>query len=183
MSLHREEKQPKAMDTSIKVALIGAAATLVAAVITASVSWQQQPSAAQEKRVQVGDGRHKDRLPTPSDSQLDIGKTDESTPKTVPAPASPSSRESSNLTLDRILDILQHHRQRATFGAVAGALGREPLNLFDGYPRTPRTAWVVSKGTGQPTGQKQSELPPDLFTNAHVITTREELLRWIEQKK
>src|SRR5271157_980864 len=130
MSSHREEKQPKAMDTSTKVALIGAAATLAAAVIMASVScWQHQPSAAQEKRVQAG------------------------------------------LTLDRILDVLQHHRQRATFGAVAGALGREPLNLFDGYPRTPRTAWVVSKGTGQPTGQKQSELPPDLLTNAHVITT------------
>jgi hypothetical protein len=142
MSSHREEKQPKAMDTSTKVALIGAAATLAAAVIMASVScWQQQPSAAQEKRVQAG------------------------------------------LTLGRILDILQQHRQRATFGAVAGALGREPQNLFKGFPRTPRTAWVVSKDTGQPTGQKQSELPPDLFTNAHVITTREELLRWIEQKK
>jgi len=127
MPSHSEEKQPKAMDTSIKVALIGAAATLAAALITVSIAWQQQPSAAQEKRA--------------------------------------------DLTLDRILDILQRHRQRATFGAVAGALGREPLNLFDGYPRTPRTAWVVSKGTGQPTGQKQSELPPDLLTNAHVITT------------
>jgi len=96
MPSHSEEKQPKAMDTSIKVALIGAAATLAAALITASIAWQQQPSAAQEKRA--------------------------------------------DLTLDRILDVLQHHRQRATFGAVAGALGREPLNLFDGYPRTPGTA-------------------------------------------
>ncbi len=183
MSSHREEMQPKAMDTSIKVALIGAAATLAAALITACISWQQQPSAAQEKRVPVGDERHKDKLPTPSNSHLDIGRTDESTPKTVLAPASPSSRVSSDLTLDQILDILQHHRQRATFGAVAGVLGREPLNLFEGYPRTPRTAWVVSKGTGQPTGHKQSELPADLFTNAYVITTKEELLRWIEQKK
>ena len=92
-------------------------------------------------------------------------------------------RSCAQLTLDQILDILQHHRQRATFGAVAGVLGREPQNLFKGRPRTPRTAWVVSKDTGQPTGHKESELPPDLFKNEHVITTREELLQWIEQKK
>src|SRR4051794_13058699 len=57
--------------------------------------------------------------------------------------------------LDDILERLERHHQRATFGAVAGLLGREPLTLFDGYPRTPRTSWVVSKSTGLPTGQQQ----------------------------
>jgi len=163
MSLHREEKQPKAMDTSIKVAFIGAAATLVAAVITAYISRQQQPPAAQEKRSQ------------PAPAPLPF------VPRQQQPPAAQEKR--SQVTLDQVLDILQHHRQRATFGAVAEVLGREPRNLFDGYPRTPRTAWVVSKGTGQPTGYKQSELPPGFFTNAHVITNKEELIRWIEQKK
>ena len=50
MSSNREEMQPKAMDTSIKVALIGAAATLAAALITAYISCQQQPPVGQEKR-------------------------------------------------------------------------------------------------------------------------------------
>ncbi len=183
MSSHREEKQPKAMDTNIKVALIGAAATLAAALITAYISWQQQPPVVQEKRAQGADGRHDDKLPIPSNPHLDFGKTDESTLKTGPASPPPSRHVSSDLTLDQILDILQHNRQRATFGAVAGVLGREPLSLFDGYPRTPRTAWVVSKSTSQPTGHKKSELPPDFVLNAHVITTKEELLRWIEEKK
>ncbi len=62
MSSHREEKQPKAMDTSIKVALIGAGATLAAALITASISWQQQPPVVPDKRAQGADGRHDDKF-------------------------------------------------------------------------------------------------------------------------
>ena len=81
--------------------------------------------------------------------------------------------------LDSILARLERYRQRATFGAVAGFLGREPLTLFDGYPRMPRTSWVVSKSTGKPTGQDGSALHPDLFKNPHVITNSGELKSWL----
>ncbi len=163
MSSHPEEKLPKGMDTSIKVALIGAVATLAAAVITTTVTWRQQPAPTLEKPVP----------PAPAPSSPDGGQPQR--------PVPPKKRE--QVTLDQILDILQNHSQRATFGAVAAALGREPQSLFKGYRRTPRTTWVVNKDTGLPPGYKQSELPPDFFKNAHVITTKEELLRWIEEKK
>jgi len=81
--------------------------------------------------------------------------------------------------LDSILARLERYRQRVTFGAVAGLLGREPLTLFDGYPRTPRTSWVVSKSTGKPTGQDGTALHPDLFKNPHVITNSGELKSWL----
>src|SRR4051812_11347419 len=50
--------------------------------------------------------------------------------------------------LDDILERLERHRQRATYGAVAGLLGRQPLTLFDGYDFTPK--WFIRQVTGRP---------------------------------
>lgn len=83
-------------------------------------------------------------------------------------------------TLDGILDSLERNHQRATFGAVAEFLGREPRSLFNGYPRTPRTSWVVSKSTGLPTGTKESDYPPALFENKRVIDSSDELRAWLK---
>jgi hypothetical protein len=91
-----------------------------------------------------------------------------------------TARVSGSPDLDGILACLERHRQRATFGAVAGLLGREPLTLFDGYPRTRRTSWVVSKSTGRPTGQEGAAVHPDLFQNPHVISNGAELKAWLE---
>jgi hypothetical protein len=90
-------------------------------------------------------------------------------------------RTPQELTLDEILDVLERHRQRATFGAVAGILGREPRSLFNGYVRTPRTAWVVSKTTGLPTGTKESDYPAGLLQNKQVINTSDELRAWLRE--
>jgi hypothetical protein len=183
MSSQREQKRSEAVEASVKVALIGAAATIAAAVITAAVSWQHQHREVQEKSVQVAPRPDDERPPTPLKSKVDPERTAEATPKSVLSPAPTPSSERSSLNLDRILNILQLHRQRATFGAVAGVLDRDPERLFDGYPRTPRTAWVVNKESGRPTGHKPTELPPDLFSNSHVITTNNELLKWMEGKE
>jgi len=94
------------------------------------------------------------------------------TPSIIPDRGSPD--------LESILARLERYHQRATFGAVAGLLGRGPLTLFDGYPRrTPRTSWVVSKSTGKPTGQEGSALHPDLFKNPNVISNSGELKSWL----
>jgi hypothetical protein len=58
-------------------------------------------------------------------------------------------------------------------------LGREQLILFDGYLRTPRTSWVVSKSTGKPTGQDDSAIHPDLFKYPRIITSSGELKSWL----
>ena len=73
------------------------------------------------------------------------------------------------LTLDNILNALERNHQRATFGAVGGILNRDPRSLFNGYVRTPRTAWVVNRFTGLPTGTKESEYPPGLLEKEKVI--------------
>jgi hypothetical protein len=85
------------------------------------------------------------------------------------------------LTLDEILDLLELHRQRVSFGAVAGVLGRDPQSLFKGYVRSPRTAWVVNKSTGLPTGTKPADYPPGLFENVRVIDTPEDLSTWLRE--
>ena len=81
--------------------------------------------------------------------------------------------------LGAILIKLDKYRQRATFGSVAGLLSREAFTLFDGYPRTPLTSWVVSKSTGKPTGQSSSEIHPALFDNPRIISSTEELRAWL----
>jgi len=75
--------------------------------------------------------------------------------------------------------VLERHHQRATFGAVGGILERDPSSLFKGYVRTPRTAWVVNKGTGLPTGTKEADYPPGLLEKKHVIDTVEDLRKWL----
>jgi hypothetical protein len=130
------------MDSNIVVALIGAGATVAAAVISTAYA------------------RRRDHSPSNGHA-----------PSTAPVKGSAN--------LDSILERLERYRQRATFGAVAELLGREPFTLFDGYPRIPRTSWVVSKSSGRPTGQDGSALHPDLFQNPHVISNSAELKAWL----
>jgi len=85
------------------------------------------------------------------------------------------------LTLDEILDVLERHHQRATFGAVAGTLGRDPRSLFNGYVRSPKTAWVVNKTTRLPTGTKEGDYPPGLLEKEQVIDAPEELRVWLRE--
>lgn len=79
------------------------------------------------------------------------------------------------LTLDTVLDTLEHARQRATYGAVASVLGKTPRTLMRGRERGPRHSWVVNRNNGLPTGYDESLLHPELALHAHVIDSREEL--------
>ena len=120
----------------------------------------------------------------PQQRQLDhpvaniVPKSDEP-PRPLDAPE--VKVEPQKLTLDEILDVLERHHQRATFGAVADLLGRDRRSLFNGYVRTPRTAWVVSKSTGLPTGTK--DYPPGLRQNERVIDTAEDLRVWLQRNR
>jgi len=96
-------------------------------------------------------------------------------------PRQPARQAPRMLTLDHLLDVLERHQQRATYGAVADTLGREPISLFDGYPRNSKTSWVVSKSTKLPTGTKEADSPPKLLQNEHVIDSAAELRSWLKQ--
>jgi hypothetical protein len=76
------------MDSNIVVALIGAGATIAAAVISVVLTWSRN------------------QAPTPM------------------ANPHPSSSQDESTDLDSILQRLERYRQRATFSAVAGLLGR-----------------------------------------------------------
>jgi hypothetical protein len=87
----------------------------------------------------------------------------------------------SDHTFESILDALATHRQRATYSAVAGVVDTKPRVLMVGRPRDPRHSWVVSKGTGQPTGYKSDQVAPDLTANPEVIASPDELLAWLSR--
>jgi hypothetical protein len=67
-----------------------------------------------------------------------------------------------DLSLDEIVELLDRHRQRATYGVVADYLGRPPAFLMSGIERAPRYSWVVNRKTLCPTGYAGAETHGDL---------------------
>ena len=83
-------------------------------------------------------------------------------------------------TLDEVLDLLDRHRQRATYGAVGEVVRRPPFYLMGGRPRDFRHSWVVSKSTGLPTGYGPEHMHPELRSRAEVLSTGDELAHWLD---
>ena len=84
--------------------------------------------------------------------------------------------------MEGILDALDLARQRATYGAVAAALGKSPRMLMVGRERDMRHSWVVSRRNGQPTGYEPTQVHPELTHSARVIDSREELEQWLAEQ-
>ena len=85
----------------------------------------------------------------------------------------------SDITLDQVLDALEHARQRATYGAVASLLGRTPRTLMRGRTRDRHHSWIVNRNSGKPTGYADEELHPELESNKQIIDTPIELEGWL----
>jgi alkylated DNA nucleotide flippase Atl1 len=82
-------------------------------------------------------------------------------------------------TIDEILDALESGRQRATYGAVAAAVGQSPRLLMKGRTRDQRHSWVVRSVTGLPTGYTPEQMHPELTVHSTVLSSREELVSWL----
>jgi hypothetical protein len=80
-----------------------------------------------------------------------------------------------NPRLDEVLDALEQHRRRATYGAVAEVVGGIARGVMQGRRRAPRYSWVVRRRDGLPTGYHLTERAPDLLAHPGVITTGAEL--------
>ena len=86
-------------------------------------------------------------------------------------------------TLPKIADLLDHHRQRATYGAVAGILRVLPLGVMSGRTKSPGYSWIVAASgpdRGKPTGYSDHQVHPECLRQIHegrgrVITRSEEL--------
>jgi hypothetical protein len=83
------------------------------------------------------------------------------------------------MTLDEIVDRLDQHGQRATYGAVARLLGHSPRSLLKGRERERRFSWIVNRDTGRPTGYADDQIDPRLPSSGAVITGSSELEQWL----
>jgi hypothetical protein len=72
-------------------------------------------------------------------------------------------------TIDQIIEQLARHRQRATYGAVAGVVGRLPRSVMSGRPKTQEHSWVVSANAGLPTGYCEQDMHPDLRFRSKIL--------------
>ena len=84
-------------------------------------------------------------------------------------------------TLDSILDLLNQHQRRVTYGAVARVLNKQPTFLMAGRGRDRRHSWVVNSRTGLPTGYEPDQMHPELMANPDVIQTSEALQEWLRE--
>jgi hypothetical protein len=84
------------------------------------------------------------------------------------------------LEIEDVISRLERYRQRATYAAVAGVVGRHYRNVMDDQTKSHRNSWVVSKRTKLPTGYGPQDWHPELLTNENgVIETPAELKKWL----
>jgi len=83
-------------------------------------------------------------------------------------------------TLDSVLDALNRHHQRATYGAVAGLLGKKPRSLLQGRKRDWRHSWVVNQDTGMPSEYSSPMIHPSIAEHAYILATEDELEEWLK---
>jgi hypothetical protein len=87
------------------------------------------------------------------------------------------------MTLDEIIDQLDQHGQRATYGAVARLLGHSPRSLLKGRERGRRFSWIVNRETGLPTGYNDDQIDPRVRESGAIICDYAELDRWLASPK
>jgi hypothetical protein len=83
--------------------------------------------------------------------------------------------------LDEILDLLQCHRQRVTYGALGAVVDRLPRYLMAGRPRDHRHSWIVNRETGLPTGYGPEDMHPELLARREVLRTSQQLEDWLRE--
>jgi len=83
------------------------------------------------------------------------------------------------MSLEEIVDLLDRHGRRATYGAVAAVLGHSPRSLLRGRERGRRFSWIVNRETGMPTGYPEEMIDPRLEESGPVLVTDGELRTWL----
>ena len=86
------------------------------------------------------------------------------------------------MDLDAIVTCLAHHRQRATYGAVASLVSVIPLVVMKGRPRNHLNSWVVAQEDHEPTDYTIAEKDPDLRLSPFVIEDQTVVQRWLSSR-
>ena len=84
------------------------------------------------------------------------------------------------LSLDEIVELLDRHAQRATYGAVAKLTGNSPRSLLKGRDRGRHYSWIVNRQSGKPTGYKDDQIDPRLSASSPAIDDADTLQRWLD---
>jgi hypothetical protein len=87
------------------------------------------------------------------------------------------------LSLKDIVEALDRHHQRATYGAVAGLLGKVPRSVMQRYSRDWRHSWVVSQDSSEPSEYPAPKVHPAHRERPQVISTPEELAAWLANSR
>jgi hypothetical protein len=85
------------------------------------------------------------------------------------------------MDVNSIVKVLNKHHQRATYGAIAGLLGKSAQSLMKPYPQQRLYSWVVNKRTKQPTGYPPHMKHPHLEECKTVLDTTEKLRKWLNK--
>ena len=78
-----------------------------------------------------------------------------------------------------IVELLDKHHQRATYGAVAGLLGKAPRSVMQRLPRDWKHSWVVNQSDGEPSDYAKIKKHPARHERARILSTPEELAAWL----
>ena len=81
-----------------------------------------------------------------------------------------------------IVELLEQHSQRVTYGALGDYVGLPARSVMQGEPKNERNAWVVAKATGKPASYSYKLLPVSLEANPMIIGTAADLGKWLEEK-
>ena len=85
------------------------------------------------------------------------------------------------MKITNILDALNTHRIRATYGAVGQCLGIPAIAVSQRLgSRRPEASWIVSAASGKPTGYASTEYHPALFSNSRILGSASELQALLE---
>ena len=84
-----------------------------------------------------------------------------------------------HLTLKTIVDLLDRFHQRATYGAVAGVVGKVPRSVMQGLPKNWRHSWVVNQEDGEPSEYHFLQKHPALHERTAVLSSTDDLSAWL----
>jgi hypothetical protein len=85
-------------------------------------------------------------------------------------------------TLDEVIEVLHREGIRATYGAVAGVVGGNAMNIMTPRERNQLNSWVVAADTNLPTGYTEDQLDPRLTRLPIVLDTTERLQRLLDRQ-
>jgi len=86
-------------------------------------------------------------------------------------------------TRDTIVELLDRFHQRATYGALAGVLGKAPRSVMQGLPRNRRPSWVVNQDSGEPSEYHKLQQHPALKERDSVLMSPAELTAWLDDPR